>query len=81
MEEPADGSTFVALNMGQWTLSHEKKVEWNACYECSGVLRPGFEAAPDPQKTLAPSNNVQANPLALFTNKVLHMKSKALVAL
>ena len=25
MEEPADGNTFAALNMGQWTLTHETK--------------------------------------------------------
>ena len=81
MEEPADGSTFVALNMGQWSLTHEKNIAQKAGYECCGVLRPGFDVTLGPHKTLKPRNDVQANPFVLSASKTLHMKSKALVAL
>ena len=80
--EAADGSSFVALNMGQWILSKEVKVEGKQMYECTGVLRAGFEVALDPQeKFLKPSNNPDANPVCLFTCKALHMKPGALAAL
>ena len=48
MEELAVGSTFFALNMGQWTLTHEKKAEHKSGYECCGVLLcPGFDVTLD----------------------------------
>ena len=80
--EPSDGSTFLALNMGQWVRSHEVKVEGKSMYECTGALRPGFEVALDAAlKQLKPSNRADGNPLAFFTNKVLHLKAKGMVAL
>ena len=80
--EPQDGSTFLAMNMGQWMLTHDTKVEGKLLYECCGVLRPGFELAlGSVKKQLSPNNRADANPVALFTNKVLHMKAKGIVAL
>ena len=70
------------MNMGQWMLTHDTKVEGKVLYECCGVLRPGFELALDSvKKQLSPNNRADANPVALFTNKVLHMKAKGIVAL
>ena len=80
-QEPADGSSFVALNMGQWIQSQESKLENKPQYECAGVLRPAFEVSLDDSKTMKPNNSVDANALGLFTCKTLHMKPKSLIAL
>ena len=64
MEELADGSNFVALSMGQWTLSHEEKLSVKAGYEFCGVLRPGFDVTLDLQKARKPSSRITANPIA-----------------
>ena len=81
-QEPEDGSSFVALNMGQWVRSRDVKVDGKPNhYTCQGLLRPCFEISMGVDKTLKPSNKVDSNPLCLFTVKPLMTKPNSLLAL
>ena len=82
MKENEDGSSFSAVNLGQWLLSHEIPSETEGKVECKGLLRPAFELFYDPaQRQLAPSPRADANPLNLFAVKKVHFDSKSVVAL
>ena len=81
MKENEDGSSFSAVNLGQWLLSHELPIA-EGRIECKGLLRPAFEMIYDPaQRQLAPSPRGDANALNLFAVKKLHFDSKSVLAL
>ena len=80
-KEGEDGSSFSAVNLGEWLLSHEIPSETEGRVECKGLLRPAFEMFFDPaQRQLAPSPRADANALNLFTIKKIHFDSKSVVA-
>ena len=82
MKENEDGSSFSAVNLGQWLLSHEVPGETDGRVECKGLLRPAFEMLFDPaQRQLAPSPRADANALNLFSVKKIHFDSKSVLAL
>ena len=80
MQENPDGSSFTALNVGQWQLSHEVPAG-EKTMECKGILRPAFELLLDSNRQLSPSPAVDANALCLFALKKFAVKVKGLVAL
>ena len=72
MKEGEDGSSFSAIDLGQWLLSREipSETEGQRRVECKGLLRPAFEMIYDPaQRQLAPSARADANALSLFCSK------------
>ena len=79
MQEEDHGSSFTAVNMGQWQNSHEVPVEKGS--ECKGLLRPAFEMVLDSSRTLSPSPALDANAMCLFAAKKFIVKAKSLVAL
>ena len=82
MKENEDGSSFSAVNLGQWLLSREAPTETEGRVECKGLLRPAFEVLYDPaQRQLAPSPRADANPLHLFAVKKIFFDSKSVVAM
>ena len=80
MQENPDGSSFTALNVGQWQLSHEVPAG-DKTVECKRMLRPAFELLLDSSRQLSPSPAVDANALCLSAVKKFTMKAKGLVAL
>ena len=82
MKENEDGSSFSAVNLGQWLLSHEIPSETEGRVECKGLPRPAFEMIYDPaQRQLAPSARADANAMNLFAVEKVHFESKSVVAL
>jgi len=79
MQENPDASSFTALNLSQWQLSHEVIAGENKV-ECKGLLRPGFEFLLDATRQIAPSPAVTANALCLFAMKKFTVKAKGLIA-
>ena len=79
MQEAENGSSFTAMNMGQWQNSHEVPVEKGV--ECEGLLRPAFEMTLDSSRQLSPSPAFDANAMCLFSAKKFNVKAKSLVAL
>ena len=80
MQENSDGSSFSALCIGQWQLSHEVQ-GLKRQIECSGLLRPAFELFLNPSdRMLSPFASADANAVILFTVKKISSKAKGLVA-
>ena len=79
MQENPDASSFTALNLSQWQLSHEVNAAENKV-ECKGLLRPGFEFLLDATRQIAPSPAVDANALCVFAVKKFTVKAKGLIA-
>jgi len=81
-QAPPDGSTFFAMALGQWQLSHELHSETHA--ERAGFLGLAFEHGFDKDaKALNPgaSPPAEASPLCRFTMKALACAASVLVAL
>jgi len=80
MAENPDGSSFSAVNLSQWQLSHEVPAGEKSV-ECKGMLRPAFELLLDASRQLAPNPAVDANALCLFAVKKFTVKASGLIAL
>ena len=80
MQENSDGSSFSALCIGQWQLSHEVQGPKRQM-ECVGLLRPAFELFLNPSdRMLSPSASPDANVVMLFLMKKIASKAKGLIA-
>ena len=80
MQENPDGSSFTALNVGQWQLSHEVPAG-EKTVECKGMLRPAFELLLDSSRQLSPSPAVDAIALCPYAENKFEIKARGLVAL
>ena len=79
MKENEDGSSFSAVNLGQWLLSREAPTETEGRVECKGLLRPAFEMIYDPAFEMI--HPADANAMYLFAKQKVHFGSKSVVAL
>ena len=85
LQEPLDGSSFTAENVGQWVFSRESVHEIPEVsaghgkvskIQVQGMLRPAFEVVfPEKKRSLEPDPNDRANPACLFTTKKIAIRS------